>query len=775
MITVQCGLSASEETRRYMWELMQTKNTPLINELNQKINQHQTFENWKKQGFIPEKEIRQLCETMKTDVRFQDQPARFYTSACYMVNYTYKSWIALQKDKQWRIDQKKRWLDVVESDFQLAKLSDFSQDMIFAKAQEILAQAIAKQLSEESITTKGKKSKQPKSKDSTANISIFDILFKTYDATEDILTRRAIIHLLKNNSQVNEQENLEELSLRLGKKKIEINRLEEQVKSRLPKGRDPNGEKFKISLAEAISLPKHKLLTKLLIIMFIFIAGTLLTNRYIKFNFYIIERILIIFENINQNIGAEFTDWKNQAPTRDANLLKIYKSLPYPIIFGSTDDLYWSLEQKKDTKVSQSVEQSLNNQENIQSPKGKKRKNKKKVKQSHICVSFKSKGLSSHIFRIQCDRRQLPIFQQFLKDWQTHKKLNKEEKFSMGLFLLRSACLLWKENTRKPHKKKRKQSQDNQLNESSSAKLGQQEDKPWNTHRLFLHCTIDTRLLTAEGTEKVRQEKIKSSQKECSKTSKEKTKEEVKINHKKSTLNYLLNLSPPRPSKPIYEGYPNIMLSVSFSYQKLLAVAVVEIKTGKVLKYYNVRQLLASQSIKKPLRHRSIFQLRFEKYRLVNRLRMYKQQNLKPLRRKKRQNLPHQSNNKKQDVYVKYHSESHLGEYLDRLLAARIVELSLKWQASTIVIPELKNIRESIESEIQARAESKFPQDKTSQRNYSKIFRTNFHRWSYSRLQKSIQVRAAKQGISTTVRRQPVQGSLQEKAHGLVMATYHTS
>jgi hypothetical protein len=30
---------------------------------------------------------------------------------------------------------------------------------------------------------------------------------------------------------------------------------------------------------------------------------------------------------------------------------------------------------------------------------------------------------------------------------------------------------------------------------------------PWITHRLYLHCAIDTDLLTAEGTEKIRSRK----------------------------------------------------------------------------------------------------------------------------------------------------------------------------------------------------------------------------------------------------------------------------
>jgi hypothetical protein len=36
---------------------------------------------------------------------------------------------------------------------------------------------------------------------------------------------------------------------------------------------------------------------------------------------------------------------------------------------------------------------------------------------------------------------------------------------------------------------------------------GEGKGNPWDVNRLTLHCTLDTRLWTAEGTEQVRQEK----------------------------------------------------------------------------------------------------------------------------------------------------------------------------------------------------------------------------------------------------------------------------
>ena len=92
----------------------------------------------------------------------------------------------------------------------------------------------------------------------------------------------------------------------------------------------------------------------------------------------------------------------------------------------------------------------------------------------------KFNGLSEHKFQIYCDRRQLKWFKRFFEDQQ----LKKEGKntHSSGLFTLRSAKLAWKEE--------RKQGQ------------------PWNRNRLTLYCTVDTRLWTTEGTDKVRSERV---------------------------------------------------------------------------------------------------------------------------------------------------------------------------------------------------------------------------------------------------------------------------
>ena len=66
-ITIQCRLVAVESTRCHLWKLMAEKNTPLINELLTKINNHQDFEKWESQGRLPPTIVSELCDSLKTE------------------------------------------------------------------------------------------------------------------------------------------------------------------------------------------------------------------------------------------------------------------------------------------------------------------------------------------------------------------------------------------------------------------------------------------------------------------------------------------------------------------------------------------------------------------------------------------------------------------------------------------------------------------------------------------------------------------------------------
>ena len=74
------------------------------------------------------------------------------------------------------------------------------------------------------------------------------------------------------------------------------------------------------------------------------------------------------------------------------------------------------------------------------------------------------------------------------------------------------------------------------------------------------------------------------------------------------------------------------------------------------------------------------------------------------------------------------------------MLAKAIIEMAIQYQVSSIVLPDLKNVREILNSEIQVKAEAKIPGCKKAQKRYAKEYRKNIHRWSYARLCDAIEL-----------------------------------
>ena len=473
--------------------------------------------------------------------------------------------------------------------------------------------------------------------------------------------------------------------------------------------------------------------------------------------------------------------------------LPLYNELPYPILFHSSGDLYWSI-QSQDTSNPSSPENGIH----PELPKIKKRHKKhRKQPKERICVQFKgteseeakpkksqSEGAKDYTFKIQCDRRQLPLFRQFLTDYKTHKQLPEEDRFSEGLFTLRSACLIWRKDESR-HRSKKKIGAD------------QQEDqlKHWNTHRLYLHCTVDRRLLTAEGTEQVREEKKREVIEELKgKDQLEESqlqelglnkKQIVYVKRRRSTLNRLKNNSPPRPSIQPYQGQPHIAIGVSFSRHEPVAIAVVDVEKEEVLECQSAKELLNRgeaqylwrKGSKELLirdgterRHPNGGKLYIKKgkrvqwkpYRLVEQLHRRHQHHSRQRAKQQQQNRYQQSD-----------SDSNLGLYVDRLIASRIVELALQRKAGTIAIPQLKGIGESVESDIRAQAERLFPNELERQKKYALHYRASFHRWSYARLSQCIRECAAREGIAVVERKQSSQGDLEQKAIAIALSSYN--
>jgi len=331
-----------------------------------------------------------------------------------------------------------------------------------------------------------------------------------------------------------------------------------------------------------------------------------------------------------------------------------------------------------------------------------------------LCVSFN--GISEHSFEIYCDHRQLHWFQRFLED-QEIKRTSKGQ-HSSGLFALRSGRLAWR--------------------------MGLGEGAPWNRHDLALFCAVDTRLWTAEGTAQVCQEKVTTINKIVKGTRAKghlNQAQEAFLQRRETTL-ALLNHPFPRPSQPLDRGDANRLLGVSFGLDKPATVAIINGATGQVLTYRSMRQLLG------------------ENYQLLNRYRL------------RQPRIAHKRHNSQRKAAPNRQSEGGLGEYIDQLLAKAIIVIAKEFQVGSLVLPDVGDVRESIQSEIQARAEQKYLGSIELQRQYALQYRASVHRWSYARLSQKIQSQAVQCGMAIETAKQPLTGTPQAKAKGLAIAAY---
>ncbi|MGB5632805.1 MAG: type V CRISPR-associated protein Cas12k [Waterburya sp.] len=198
---------------------------------------------------------------------------------------------------------------------------------------------------------------------------------------------------------------------------------------------------------------------------------------------------------------------------------------------------------------------------------------------------------------------------------------------------------------------------------------------------------------------------------------------------------------------------------VCIGLKEPVTVAVLNLVNGDVIACRDTKQLLD-----KPIR---------QKLKQGKKAKKHTQYELF-LRRRQQQN---ENDAKRQQAQTKFaddrFGESELGKYVDRLLAKTIVEMAIQYRASSIVLPDLKNIREILNSEIQANAEAQIPGCKKAQKQYAKKYRKSIHRWSYARLCDAIKSKAAQKGIAIECGRQSSQGKPEVQARDLVLNVYH--
>ena len=392
-----------------------------------------------------------------------------------------------------------------------------------------------------------------------------------------------------------------------------------------------------------------------------------------------------------------------------ANLQKKSNPVPYPVLLYSGNDVEWHLIKRKNS-TTQKIEERL-----FIKFKGLQIYLRKQLKQ----LDLKQDDLrKEYVFEVCCDRRQLQTFQVFLNDWQTYS--SDRNKYPITLFAFRSAALIWRQST----------------------------ENGISTLQPYLQCTVDHKRLSAEGAEPARAEEIAKVRKKLANyEAKQQGGEALTENQQtdlKKTKGQLaaLNHPYPRPSKPPYRGNSNIIVGVSFSREQLVTVAVVDCPTQKVLAYRSIRQLLGRE------------------YETLSAYRLKQGRNA---------NERHQQQKRGK---VSTLAESNQGKYIDRLLAKAIVEVVQEFKAGSLALPDLKGLRESLQSELEAKAEWKHPGDRAKQDEYKKQYKINLHRWSYGRLTQCIEERAGKVGVPIEQRQQRAKGDFKDKAMQIACSAY---
>ncbi len=334
--------------------------------------------------------------------------------------------------------------------------------------------------------------------------------------------------------------------------------------------------------------------------------------------------------------------------------------------------------------------------------------------QKRLCVKFN--GLGKLTFKIYCDRQQLHLFQRFYED-QLIFKQNKAD-HSQALFMLRSATLLWKERNSK--------------------------GEPWQANYLYLHCCIDTLLWSQEGTALIRQQKAEKTQQMLLKM-KEKPEltpsQQQYLNRQKSLLRGLEG-EYPRPVHRLYEGHGHLIVGVSLDIEQLASVALIDIQRGEILRSRSLKQLLG------------------EDYELVHRFRYEKRHNA------------HHNKVSQQRGKQTSSQEAQLATHIDRLLAKAIISFAQENLAGSVALPKIRDIREVVQSQIQARAEERIPDSQELQRQYAKQYRINAHRWSYGRLLDAIRNRANKRGLVVEEGIHSLNNTAIEQAKGVALSAY---
>ena len=256
VITIQCHLKAEEDTLGYLWMLMTEQNTLLVSEILEHIRTHRELNGWLTKGFIPAETIEKIVKQLKQQPKYQGMSGRFSTSAETLVKEIYKSWFAVQRKKRNRLWGKRRWLTTLKSEQELLETTGLILTELQAQAEKILKR-------EQKQYDKLKQSEDSETEipqDLFAHfLKFYDKVTKNYEKekkphlkTKKLIQQCAVVYLLKNRLEfANQPEDPEKYQQYRRKKEIQVEQLEEQLKARLPKGRNLTKDEYLEALEQA--------------------------------------------------------------------------------------------------------------------------------------------------------------------------------------------------------------------------------------------------------------------------------------------------------------------------------------------------------------------------------------------------------------------------------------------------------------------------------------------------------------------------------------------
>jgi len=691
-----------EEVRRYIWELMNQQHTPLINQLNLSVAQHSNFANWQSNNAVDADDLKQLWRSLKKQSQFATMPERALVSTRVVTNNTYESWLALQAKRQEELDKLFHSVEVLKTDVELVAISGCDLNALRNRAKEVLS-GVNAQISEDSKKKKSKKAIQG---------GIYKALYDKHRSTDDLLEKCAVAYLIKNRFEIKGDEtekDVKKLSDRIHAKQKEIELLQKQLQSRLPKGRPWVGKD-------------------------------------------------ILDEITSIGVVEDEAEWNSI----ESALLKKQTFMPHPILFESSDDLIWAESEGFEEEGLQ-AEENFRDTEDLKAKDLQARKSTSNTEpRNRVCVRFKSFN-EKYAFEVAGDYRHIHAVWQALKERKVYDKDTTRN--TSALFLVRSATLIWREYKKNENRIVRRQKAANKRAKREGQVAGTKSDSlpapefynpefPWNRYQLFLHCTIETRYLSKEGTEIDIEKQKKSTAKslqtlegniagleekgESTKTRK------ARHSRQSGTLRRLESYDNnyERPSKPLYAGHPHIVTGVALGSSGLVTATIADATSGKILESRGLETLLGKN------------------YELVKRRKFERQLNS----RRRTQNQKRGANDQ--------FGESNLGDAIDKHTANAVIDFAKKHQSGCIVLPDMNDYRRRKQAEIAAFAERECGGWKGIEKKFAKAQNEKIHSWSYGQLTNYISNQAEKEGIVVRIGRQPIHGSSQEQGKQMAIESY---